>query len=115
MLEWHRCKYMSDSAGFLNGLSARTLDLEDIFETDYVGIAFGGSTSIKKVLPVLAPDLDYGGMQVANGTDAMEAWLRMLDLPSGEDVRKFREDMLACCKLDTFAMVRIFGRIERMI
>ncbi len=78
-------KQFPDKAEFLHSVIDRTLDLEDIFTAAYVDIAFGGSTSIKKVLPVLASDLDYAGMAVANGTDAMEAWKRLIAMADGED------------------------------
>ena len=99
-------------ADFLNDLSARTIDLEDIFKGGYVDIAFGGSTSIKKVLPVIVPELTYEEMEVANGTDAMEAFIRMLEMPNGNEKEKLRKDMLDYCKLDTFAMVKIFNRMR---
>lgn len=66
-------KSFPEKATFLNGIVDRTLDLEDLFKVGYVDIGFGGSSSIKKILPVLAKDLDYSGMEVANGTDAMNA------------------------------------------
>lgn len=103
-----------DKADFLNDLIARTLDLEDLFKDGYVDIAFEGSTSIKKVLPVLASDLDYAGMDVASGTDAMEAWKRLIALPGGDEKDLLREAMLEYCKLDTYAMVRIFEEMERV-
>lgn len=107
-------KQFPDKAEFLNSLIDRTLDLEDIFAAAYVDIAFGGSTSIKKVLPVLASDLDYAGMAVANGTDAMEAWKRLIAMPDGEERDRLRASMLEYCKLDTYAMVRIFEETERI-
>lgn len=103
-----------DKAEFLNGLIERTLDLEDLFKDGYVDVAFGGSTSIKKVLPVLVPDLSYEGMDVANGTDAMEAWVRLINLPDGAEKDQLRASMLEYCKLDTFAMVRIFEEMARV-
>ena len=98
---------------FLDGLINRTMDLEDLFKEGYVDIKFQGSTSIKKVLPVLAPDLDYAGLDVASGTDAMEAWKRLIGLPAGTAKDKLRASMLKYCKLDTYAMVRIFEIMER--
>ena len=77
-------------------------------------IKFQGSTSIKKVLPVLAPDLDYAGLDVASGTDAMEAWKRLINLPNGPEKDELRKLMLEYCELDTFAMVRIFNFIEEL-
>lgn len=99
---------------FLQGLIDRTVDLEDLFKEGYVDIKFQGSTSIKKVLPVLAPDLDYAGMEVANGTDAMEAWQRLVSLPKGSQKNELRKSMLEYCKLDTLAMVRIFEFMEKL-
>ena len=68
-----------NKATFLNTISERTIDLEDIFKGGYVDIAFGGSTSIKKVLPILVPELTYDSMTVANGTDAMEAFSKIIE------------------------------------
>lgn len=99
---------------FLQGLIDRTVDLEDLFKEGYVDIKFQGSTSIKKVLPVLAPDLDYAGMEVANGTDAMEAWQRLVSLPKGSQKNELRKSMLEYCKLDTLAMARIFEFMENL-
>ena len=99
---------------FLQGLIDRTMDLEDPFKEGYVDIKFQGSTSIKKVLPVLAPDLDYAGLDVASGTDAMEAWQRLINQPNGPEKDELRKLMLEYCELDTFAMVRIFNFIEEL-
>lgn len=106
--------YYTEKAEFLNGLIERTLDLEDIFKGGYVDIAFEGSTSIKKVLPVLASDLTYEGMNVANGTDAMEAWARLITMSEGAEKTQLRKAMFEYCKLDTYAMVRIFEEMERI-
>jgi len=104
-----------DKADFLNDACERTLDLEDIFKAGYVDIAFKGSTSIKKVLPVLASDLDYADMAVANGTDAMNAWIKLVEMALSKERDQLRADMLEYCKLDTYAMVRIFEEMERLI
>ena len=102
-------------AKFLNSISERTIDLEDIFKGGYVDIEFGGSTSIKKVLPAIIPDLSYDNMEVANGTDAMEAFTRMLNISSVIEKGKLRDKMLNYCKLDTMAMVKIFEKMKEYI
>lgn len=101
-----------DKCDFLNGIISRTLDLEDIFKEGYVDIKFNGSTSIKKVLPVLVPDLTYSDMEVSNGTDAMEAWKTLISSPPSEKRSQLKNSMLKYCALDTLAMVRIFEFIE---
>ncbi len=97
-----------EHADFLLDLVGRTVDLMDVFKTGYVDIKFGGSTSIKKVLPVVVPELSYEGMDVADGTAAMDAWSKML-AETDTDKRAFlRKALLEYCELDTLAMVRIF-------
>ena len=54
-------------------------------------------------------------MEVANGTDAMEAFTRMLEMPEGSDRKKLKKDMLEYCELDTLAMVRIFQKMKAYI
>lgn len=91
-----------------------TLDLGGLFKSGYVDIGFSGSTLIKKILPVIAPDLTYEDMEVANGTDAMEAWSKLIGMKDGPERSELREAMLEYCKLDTYAMVRIFEEMERL-
>ena len=104
-----------DKADFLNSVTERTIDLEDIFKGGYIDIAFGGSTSIKKVLPILVPELTYDSMTVANGTDAMEAFSKIIELEDITEKTQLKTDMLAYCKLDTLAMVKIFEKINAII
>ena len=101
-------------ADFLYGLIDRVADLEDVFKEGYVDIAFGGSTSIKKGLPVLS-DLSYDGMEVSGGTEAMEAWKTMLELPHGAERDAKRKALLEYCKQDTLAMVRIFEFVQSVV
>ena len=97
---------------FLKDISDRTSDLEKILKVGYVDISFGGSTSIKKVLPIVVPELTCDNLKVTNGTDAMEAFVSMLYMPEGADKQNLRREMLEYCKLDTLGMVRIFGKME---
>ena len=97
-----------EEAAFLESLIERTVDLEDPFKQDYVDIAFGGSTSIKKVLPVLVPELSYEHMDVRNGTDAMEGWKKLIGFPHSPEKQALRDAMLKYCELDTLAMVKIY-------
>ena len=95
------------NAGFLNSLNDRMVDLEDVFKTDYVDARFDGSTSIKKVLPVVCPHLNYKELEVQDGASAMEAWQRMINAEPDE-AEKIANDLLKYCERDTFAMVEIY-------
>ena len=63
----------ADKCNFLSNVNDRMVDLEGVFKIDYVDSRFHGSTSIKNVLPVVCPDLDYGELNIQDGTAAMEA------------------------------------------
>ncbi len=83
------------------------VDLEDVFKTDYVDARCDGSTSIKKVLPVVCPHLDYSDLDVQDGSAAMEAWERMLNAEP-EEAERIAGSLLRYCDRDTFAMVEIY-------
>lgn len=108
MAEWYPGK-----AAFLNDVNDRMVDLEDIFKEMYVDARFGGSSSIKKVLPVLCPELSYEGMAVNNGAAAMDAWIKMLS-SSGSEQQQISKNLMKYCELDTFAMVGIYRFLRKL-
>ena len=74
-----------------------------------------GSYSIKYVLPALYPDdpeLDYVNLPlVHNGGEASEAFLSLKDKTPEEQV-EIRQGLLKYCKLDTYAMVKIWEKFK---
>ena len=99
---------------FFLDVNRRVYDLMKIFKTDYLMPEFKGSASIKKVLPVLVPELSYKDLNVQDGTMAMSAWEEMLNSKDDERVSQLRKDLLKYCKLDTWAMVKIFEVINKL-
>lgn len=96
----------------IDNLNARVYDLMGIFSKGlYIHPDFHGSASIKKVLPVLVPDLDegYTGLQISNGEEAMLAWYEIITGGIPEvALEQTRQDLLTYCNLDTLAMVMIY-------
>lgn len=94
---------------FLEDLNSRVFDLMKVFKKDYLHPEFKGSASIKKVLPVLVPELSYSDLDVQNGTMAIEAWGKIIfdNISQGEKA-EIRKNLLKYCKLDTLAMVEIW-------
>ena len=80
--------------------------------------AMQGSYSIKYVLPALYPgdpSLDYHNLdQVHNGGEASDAFARMAFL-SPEEIAELRDNLLKYCGLDTFAMVKVLGKLKEII
>lgn len=102
-------RLLPDHAEFLEAVTKRTLDLRDPFEHHlYVDIRFRGSTSIKKILPVLCPELAYPKDEVHDGAGAMEAWLQMVETDDERERARLRAELLHYCGLDTEAMVAIY-------
>jgi hypothetical protein len=106
-------KWFPEKEEFLNNLSERMVDLEDMFKMAYVDARFKGSTSIKKVLPVICPHLGYEDLDVQDGATAMDAWQRMTSL-SGAEAETEAQALLAYCKMDTLAMVEIYKFLRKL-
>lgn len=76
---------------------------------------FRGSFSIKRVLPVLVPELSYKGLAIRDGDTAITRFARMARGEiTGKDVEPTRQQLLEYCRLDTFAMVSLHDALHRM-
>ena len=61
-----------------------------------------------EINPALVPDMTCKGMEVAEGSDAGVAWEKMVHAEGGSEERgRLRDALLAYCKQDTLAMVRL--------
>ncbi len=98
---------------FLEDMNERIFDLMKVFKKDYLHPEFNGSASIKKVLPVLVPELSYAELDVQNGTMAIEAWGRTIfEKVDKKEIEEIRRNLLKYCELDTLAMVKILEKIS---
>jgi CRISPR/Cas system-associated exonuclease Cas4 (RecB family) len=103
-------------ADFLHDVNDRMYDLEVPFKSGlYIHPNFKGKSSIKKGLPVLAPDLSYNTLNVQNGSMAFTQWSRMIfDNLNDVERLKIKQDLLDYCKMDTWAMVRIWEILKQI-
>jgi hypothetical protein len=104
-----------DLAAHLLAIHANIRDLMKPFaDHAYYCKELAGSYSIKAVLPALCgddPELDYHALDgVHNGSEAMNAFATLGELPP-KDIAKVRRSLLAYCKLDTLAMVKILEKL----
>ncbi len=83
----------------------------------YYTEAMQGSYSIKYVLPALfpnEPELDYQNLDmVHNGSEASAAFMTMTE-HSPEEIATLRDNLLKYCGLDTYAMVKVLGRLKEL-
>ena len=79
--------------------------------------AIGGSFSIKSVLPAMFPndpELDYHNLEgVHNGSEAMTLFPLIKDMPPAEQ-EIARKNLLKYCELDTYAMVKIWQKLNEL-
>ena len=103
-------------AVFFEELNAKTYDLMKIFSDNlYIHPEFKGRTSIKKVLPVLCPELSYTGLGIADGMAASISWFHMATKRHDDSVcQQIFDDLCAYCHLDTMAMVEIFQVLRKL-
>lgn len=91
-------------------------DLQDIFSKQhYVHHWFRGKTSIKKVLPIISPELSYASLSIHEGGQAADAWWTMVspDTDPAES-QKIAKDLKEYCCLDTYAMYAIWKHLYEL-
>jgi hypothetical protein len=114
MAEW-----FPDLAEHLLNIRENIVDLLVPFQQgDYYLPSMGGSFSIKVVLPSLFPDdpsLDYHNLEggVQNGNDAMTIFPK-IQYMSPDEQEKTRKALLEYCCLDTYAMVKVWEKLNEV-
>lgn len=104
-----------DLAEHLLNIHDHIMDLMIPFQKQYYYCeAMEGSYSIKYVLPALCPndpELDYHSLdEVHNGTEASNIYA-ILHKKSPEEIARIRKNLLAYCRLDTLAMVKVIEKL----
>ena len=94
----------------LLAINARVVDLLPIARNRYYHPSQQGSWSIKAVLPAAVPELSYDALDgVQEGGAAMEAFVEAIQPTTSEERKsEIERQLLAYCRLDTFAMVRLW-------
>jgi hypothetical protein len=101
----------------LNRLAASTHDLLAIVRNHVYHPDFGGSFSLKSVLPVLVPELSYDELEVSDGGIATLELQRLLlrgDALAKAEMTRLREALLRYCELDTWGTVRLLERLHEL-
>ena len=105
-------------AEFFNEVNESTVDLMKIF-SDYLYVHpdFKGRSSIKKVLPVIVPEMSYASLGIGDGMTATISWYRAVkwEAMDAETRQKVFDDLEKYCELDTLAMVEIFNKLQYVV
>ena len=102
---------------FLEELNSRIIDLMDVFsEQHYIHPKFKGKTSIKYILPVLAPELSYKALHIQEGAAASDSWNKIVKGEYSKEERLEKiEQLKTYCKLDTYAMYMIWKYLKEIV
>jgi hypothetical protein len=95
----------------LLALLPRLVDLMPVARRHFYHPSQQGSWSIKKVLPAMAPELSYAALEdIQDGGAAMTAYQAAIaPETSAERKAEIERQLLAYCRLDTFAMIRVWA------
>jgi predicted RecB family nuclease len=105
--------WLPEYSGRIKKIHRRLWDLLPVVRKHVYHPAFGGSYSLKSVLPALVPDMSYEGLEVADGQAAGLAWDLLIrgGLNSSERER-IEQALRAYCGLDTLALVEILRTLR---
>jgi len=124
IIAWHKsfeigrnndlAKRNPDYKSFIEDINSRFVDLEEIFINQYfVHPLFKGKTSIKYILPVLVPELSYKTLNIQEGATASNTWDRLVKGEYSEKEKQEKiESLKEYCKLDTYAMYKIWKYLK---
>jgi len=105
--------WLPEFADRIVAIQARLFDLLPILREHVYHPAFGGSYSLKSVLPALVPEMTYEGMEIADGQDARLAWEALMRGTVDVAARvRIRQALLNYCGKDTLALVRLLDKVK---
>jgi predicted RecB family nuclease len=108
---------LPDLATGIDELLAKLVDLLPVVRNHVYHPEFRGSFSLKYVLSPLVPGLSYNDLVIVDGRLASVAIARLLFLAHKIPVverDRLRQDLLDYCERDTWATVRLMGRLRAL-
>ena len=107
-----------DLARELDAISAKLIDLLPVIRNNVYHPDFGGSFSIKHVLPALVPSLAYGDLEINEGETASVELQRLMfdrDAMRPQERARLRQALLSYCERDSWAMVKLLERLRGLV
>jgi predicted RecB family nuclease len=106
--------WLPEFARRIEKIQRRLWDLLPVVRNHVYHPAFGGSYSLKSVLPALVPEMTYDGMEVADGQAAGLAWESLVRGVSDRDERdRITKGLLDYCTQDTMGMLRLLEKLQQ--
>lgn len=106
-----------EHAAELEAIEERLVDALPLVRDHVYHPGFGGSFSLKSVLPALVPEMGYHDLEVAGGGIASIELARLLfeaDAMEAAKRARVREALLRYCERDTLGVVRLLERLRAL-
>lgn len=104
-----------EDANFLNDLINRFVDLLEVFRSGwYYKPEMKASASMKSVLPAIAPEFNYEGLEISDGVAASSTFLSLIE-GTIEFTPEIKNNLLAYCKRDSEGMVILWKELINCI
>ena len=110
-------KAVPDLEPLLKELEDKLIDLHPVIRDHVYHPDFLGSFSIKAVLHPLVPDLTYNDLVIMEGQEAsveIAGLLLEAQKIAPEERDRIRQDLLAYCERDTWAMVKLLESLRKL-
>src|SRR5713101_6153757 len=104
-------------AGPLRRIADRLVDLLPVVRNHVYYPNFGGSFSLKSVLPAMVPELRFDTLAIGDGATASLELERLLFQEAEltpEAKAQLRLDLLRYCHQDTWGLVKLLGRLRHL-
>ncbi len=100
----------------LKSIAERIVDFEEIMRNNYYDRRFHGRTSIKKVLPIMIPEMNYDELKIGEGGIALSAFAYMaMGFYGDEKIKETKKNLLEYCKQDTLALVEMHKFLAEIV
>ncbi len=98
----------------IESILGRIVDLIQPFnERSFYHPKMKNLTSIKNILPALVPELHFNELKISSGSIAMIAYENLQKETDMFKIQEVREQLLDYCKMDTYAMIKVFEVLEK--
>lgn len=97
----------------LKQIVERMVDLAELFTEGIVYIsAMKGSFTLKNIIQVIKPELNYAQLSIGHGLEAVKHYRT---LQNNDDEDEIKDALLKYCKMDTLAMVEILAWLSDLV
>ena len=108
------CRWFPDHVAAIGNIQQRLVDLLPIVRRNVYSRLFCGSYSIKNVLPVLVPSMNYDDLAVQSGAQVAGVWEQLVASGDESERARLRGMLLTYCERDTLALACVVNALNTL-